>query len=132
VEQEAIRTSFETGYDVIIDATNVRAADRWYFMNIAKAYEPKLVCYNFGSGDEYSLARRLKEPRGIPEKRWRDVHELKLKSFEVPIHEEGFDRIYFVDNGVFREIPKPISDGEIKSHREMTLTDVVEFGKDES
>jgi predicted kinase len=106
VERQVISSSIETGYDIIIDRTNVTAKERKRYLTIVAEYEPKIVCYNFGSGDDYSLARRLKDARGATEERWRDVHAIMKRKFEVPIYEEGFDKIYFVDNGNFKEIPR--------------------------
>lgn len=91
IEVAAIRTSLLNGFSVVVDRTNMKALDRKRYIDIGKEYKANIISFDWGPGDETTLARRLANPNGIPESQWRKVHRAMTKSYEKPSLDEGFN-----------------------------------------
>jgi len=91
--------SLRLGYNVCIDDTNIKIEYRKYMIDTIREWESgmggvKIICVDFGSGDDYTLARRLgRRPRGISRERWTDTHKHLKETYEKPTLDEGFDEI---------------------------------------
>lgn len=93
IENTAIEQSLKKGHHVVVDRTNMEASRRATFIDIAKARRIPVTCIDFGPGNERSLNRRLLNPKGVPEKTWKRVHNYMQSSYEEPSMSEGFCRI---------------------------------------
>jgi predicted kinase len=93
-ENVTIRKALEAGLSVCIDRTNMDRKRRQRFIEIGKQYDAQIVAHNWGMGNpERNMKNRMKNPRGIPENKWREVFDFMQKSYEPPTIEEGFDLI---------------------------------------
>jgi predicted kinase len=92
-EEEVIKSALKSGLSVFIDRTNMDKKRRQRFINLAKKYTDQIVCYNFGQGNRECLARRLKNPHGIPIETWEKVFSSMSDAYEEPVMEEGFSEI---------------------------------------
>lgn len=97
-EDAAIESALESGLSVVIDRTNMNRKSRERFMIVGKRYKAECVAYDFGSGNEETLSRRLENPRDTPIADWYQVHNFMSKIYEKPSLDEGFDRIVQVPN----------------------------------
>jgi len=91
---ELMFACFENNISCVIDNTNPMKKTRKAFIDQAKAYNYKVICYSFFSDYETCLNRNnLREGKAkIPEsglRWWRD-------SFEEPSKDEGFDELNFI------------------------------------
>jgi predicted kinase len=93
VEESTIESALQCGLSVFVDRTNMNRKSRKRFINLAKKYTDKIICYDFGGGDASCLERRLKNPHGVPAKKWNGVFEFMRNSWEKPTIEEGFSNI---------------------------------------
>jgi predicted kinase len=91
-EDTIIRTALYDGFNVVIDRTNMDKKRRKRFIDIGKKYT-EVICYDWGEGNPKDIFKRIKSPRGIPEKQWSEVFDYMCKSYEKPTLAEGFDKI---------------------------------------
>ena len=92
-ENVTIEESLKRGISVVIDRTNMDLKRRARFIEIGKKYGAEIIAVNFGAGNEQNLINREKSCRGVPMAVWKDVFESMQKTYEYPIHDEGFDLI---------------------------------------
>lgn len=92
-EEVIITKALKQGFSVVIDRTNMDKKRRQRFINIGKQYAKEIIAYDWGSGSEEQLQRRLKYPQGVPVDTWRNVFEFMKKSYEIPTEDEGFSKI---------------------------------------
>ena len=92
-ENVTIRKALEAGLSVVIDRTNMDRKKRERFIKIGQEYGAKIVAYHWGAGTEKNIQNRIKDPRGIPEAKWREVYNFMQKSYEPPSLEEGISEI---------------------------------------
>jgi len=114
MEEDVIGGTLTRGGDVIVDRTNLDEATRARFLQIAKfisdkrryhdskAPEVKVVCYDFGPGNDSDLYRRIRQPRGVLASTWANVFQTLRAKYEKPRMLEGIDEIVEVDNKLFR------------------------------
>jgi predicted kinase len=93
IETAGISAALSGKFDIVVDRTNMKRSDRARYIEIGKRWGAKIVSIDFGPGDQHGLARRLREPNGIPSDRWQDVWENFYVSYEQPEEKEGFDSI---------------------------------------
>jgi predicted kinase len=93
IETAGISAALSGKFDVVVDRTNMKRSDRARYIEIGKRWGAKIISIDFGPGDQHGLARRLREPNGIPSDRWQDVWENFYVSYEQPEEKEGFDSI---------------------------------------
>jgi predicted kinase len=92
---EVLFYRFDEGKSFILDGLNLTKSSRSFFINNAKKNSYKIFVYDLGGGDEDSLKRRLKENRGVPESRWKDIAKANKKEYEKPSKiEEDIDKLY--------------------------------------
>lgn len=80
------------GKDVVYDATNIKRKDRMSLLSTIKKYVIKdvsFVCSYFAVDPAICKERNSKRERVVPE----EVIDKMLKSFEVPVFNEGWDYI---------------------------------------
>lgn len=92
IMQQAVISSL----DIIIDNTNMKRKGRVRLISkfcqcVGGFTEKKIICYDFGSGTEEGLDRRMGTPYGHEPEYWKDVYKLKKEQYERPSLEEGFD-----------------------------------------
>jgi predicted kinase len=92
-EDTAVESALKCGLSVCVDRTNMDLKRRKRFIDVAKKYTDKIVCYDFGVGDLNCLSRRLKNPHGVSISKWTNVFEFMKNSYEKPLIEEGFSEI---------------------------------------
>lgn len=83
------------GKDVVYDATNIKRKDRMNLLDVIKRNVKKdifLVCSYFAVDPNICKERNSKRERVVPEK----IIDKMLKSFEVPVFNEGWD--YIINN----------------------------------
>jgi len=98
-EEAIVRSAFEMNQCVIIDRLNYNKEERKRFIDIAKEKSIPIICYDFGSGSEETLSRRLKNPRGVPEDVWRKLFNLVKDNYEVPSTDEGIYKVLTPPSG---------------------------------
>lgn len=91
LEFAALRTALENGFSVVVDRTCMKVSDRKRYIDIGKEYGVYIHSYDWGSGNEKELNRRLANPNGIPESQWESVHRYMSESYESPSLDEGFN-----------------------------------------
>ena len=89
VENCIVEECLKNKQSVIIDRLNHSKEERKRFIDIAKKYNIEVIAYDFGSGTEESLERRIKGNRGVPKRVWVEVHNTIKDSYETPEIEEG-------------------------------------------
>lgn len=101
-ENLTIRKALEAGLSVVVDRTNMDRKRRERFINIGKEFGARIAAYHWGPGNRYldgganlspNIARRMKNPRGIPKGQWQAVFDAMQRAYEPPSLEEGFDEI---------------------------------------
>ena len=92
-EDALIRSALSVGLDVVIDRTLMQANRRKHFIDIGKEFGAKIVSYNWGPGTIDDLARRQREPRGVPIQKWDEIFTFMQSQYEEPSITEGFDEI---------------------------------------
>lgn len=92
-EEAIVRLAFQMNQVVIIDRLNYNKEERKRFIDIAKEFSIPVYCYDFGSGSEETLKRRLNNPRGVPEKTWVKLYDLVKENYETPSIEEGIVKV---------------------------------------
>jgi len=92
-EEAITHISLKLGKSVIIDRLNYTKELRKRFIDIAKSYNAEVVCYDFGSGSEVTLQRRLDRNRGVPARIWRELFNTVKADYETPTEEEGIVKI---------------------------------------
>lgn len=134
-ENITIRKALEAGLSVVVDRTNMDRKRRKRFIDIGKEYGAEIVANTWGAGSEKNMINRMKNPRGIPQRKWKEVFDFMKKSYEPPMAEEGFDfilempenfRFYAFDfDGTIVENKFPeignIIDGTVKKLNEIYL-----------
>ncbi len=89
-----IEESLTAGRSVVVDNTNVRAADRAELIALARSLTARVVGYYFESRLADCLERNV---RRVGKARVPDVALYATrKLFEVPALAEGFDQLFFV------------------------------------
>lgn len=92
-EEAIIRSAFQMNQVVIIDRLNYNKEERKRFIDIAKEFSISVYCYDFGSGSEETLQRRLNNPRNVPIRVWIKLYDLVKESYETPTIEEGIVKV---------------------------------------
>ena len=64
IEETAIVTALKNCMNVIVDRTNITRRIRACYIEFGKKYNAKIVCLDFGKGNEESLARRQQADDG--------------------------------------------------------------------
>jgi predicted kinase len=77
----------------IIDCQNLNKYSRSLFIKPAARLGYKIVCHDFGPGDENSLNQRLNEPRGVDKERWKAIAKENKEAYEKPELSEGINKI---------------------------------------
>ncbi|MEK8018006.1 MAG: AAA family ATPase [Candidatus Parabeggiatoa sp.] len=93
IEHTAVDESLTNNQRVIVDRTNVTRKDRQRFIELGQWHKSKILCVDFGKGNEGSLKRRMNDPREKQAEDWRAVHELLQFKYEGPSLDEGIDEI---------------------------------------
>ena len=93
VEGMAIVKSLALGFSVVVDRTNMKISDREKYIDIGKLASVPIRSFDWGSGLEITLARRIAKPNGIPEETWESVHKFMHDSYEAPSLNEGFNAV---------------------------------------
>lgn len=91
-ERTIIEEALKVSYNVVIDRTNMDKERRARYIKLGLLYDYNVIAYNFGAGDEKSLARRIKHGT-VPASIWKQVHEKMKQSYEAPELDEGFSEI---------------------------------------
>uniref|UniRef100_A0A6M3L8A9 Putative ATPase domain containing protein n=2 Tax=viral metagenome TaxID=1070528 RepID=A0A6M3L8A9_9ZZZZ len=86
-----IETAFVNGFSVVIDRTNMKVSDRARYIDVGKKHGAYIHSYDWGRGNEKSLARRLNKPNGVPAETWKSVHAFMMNSYEPVSLDEGFN-----------------------------------------
>lgn len=94
IMQQAVISSL----DIIIDNTNMKRKGRERLISkfcqcVGGFTEKKVICYDFSSGTEEGLKKRMEEPKGHEPEYWEGVYNRLKKEYEIPMGEEGFDEI---------------------------------------
>jgi len=97
IEDSIIYEAMKNNSIVIIDRTCINERVRKRFIQMAKDNNYNVACYNFGSGTDVSLKRRLVNPKGNSEDTWITVHNNMNKIYEAPLLSEGIDEIFTVN-----------------------------------
>jgi hypothetical protein len=112
-EDDMILGALTRGFDVYIDRTNIDAATRARFIDLANHVSKKrehhklgppvdVIVYDFGEGVRGDVMRRGRNARGKPFEQWQAVHEAIRARYEAPELGEGIDEIVEVDNTRFK------------------------------
>lgn len=95
-EKLLIQACFDAKQPFVIDKTNPTVEDRAVYITQAREHHFKVIAYCFDSNFDKALQRnnqRLGKQK-IPELGLKSV----LKKMQKPSYEEGFDKIYWVEN----------------------------------
>ena len=95
LENILVQSSLKEDFDTIIDRTNMNMRARKKFISMAKDFGARIICYDFGPGEQKNLARRLAKPKTMTSKRWTDVFTYMQKAYEKPSLKEGIDEILY-------------------------------------
>jgi predicted kinase len=93
-ENQFLHTCFVAHQPFVVDNTNTTIAQRQKYIEKAKAYKFKVVCYYFNSEVEEAIARnrnRLNKEH-VPVAGIRGTY----KRLQIPTYKEGFDEIFNV------------------------------------
>lgn len=92
-EEAVVRLALQMNQVIIIDRLNYNKEERKRFIDIAKEFSVPVFCYDFGSGSEETLQRRIKNNRGVPERVWVKLYDLIKENYETPTVEEGIVKV---------------------------------------
>ena len=92
MEETMIKRFLSSGYNVISDRMNTDLKRRERLLSILPEGTRK-VAYDFGSGSEEGLKRRLQNNRGTPDEKWNEVFDKIRRDYVKPSRQEGFDMI---------------------------------------
>lgn len=92
IEHTAIETALKNDVNVIIDRTCMTRSERKRFIDMAKRFNAKVECVDFGKGDDESLKRRVEsdDDRDYSSEKWHEIHEMMQEKYEKPELDEGF------------------------------------------
>jgi len=90
--KQTVRYLLSLGYDVALDATNVKKGVRAGYISIAKECNAEVEAYEFMTLFEEVLKRNAERERNVPE----EIILRMMASYEAPWYTEGFDKIYRV------------------------------------
>lgn len=111
IERGGIVSALCLKVSVVVDRTNMKVSDRARYIETGRNIAARVISFCWGAGQTVGLNRRLEDPKGIPEKQWREIFDYMYGSFERPAFGEGFDSIHFIDvDG--KEIHKEVTDDE--------------------
>jgi len=99
IEHAGIMTALSNNFSAVVDRTNMKVSDRARYIFMGKFHHALITSYCWGPGQPEDLKRRLEDPKGIPEKQWREVFDYMGGEYEAPTLEEGFGSIYFLSIG---------------------------------
>ncbi|MCP4130160.1 MAG: AAA family ATPase [bacterium] len=91
--KNSIKIALGSGFNIIIDETNLTRNSRKEYLNLAKAYteftldEIKIVFVYFPE-KEQNINNRMKEDKGVSRETWQKVFNNMLETFEEPTEEE--------------------------------------------
>lgn len=81
------------GYDVVFDATNLKARDRKKVAKIAERYGAKKNCIAMATPLGYCVLAQCARDRRVPT----EVIESQFKHFQYPMLGEGWDEIRIIE-----------------------------------
>lgn len=87
--RERLDNYLKTGYNVIIDATNMNRKNRKEYFAIAKKYNAETNAIVFATPYETCLRRNEERGRKVPE----SIIERMISRFEIPTRSEGFNTV---------------------------------------
>lgn len=97
IERGGIVSALCLKVSVVVDRTNMKVSDRARYVEIGRNIAARVISFCWGAGQTAGLSRRLEDPKGIPEKQWREIFDYMYGSYEEPGLEEGFDSVRFFD-----------------------------------
>lgn len=116
VEEAIINGALSNGVDVVIDRTNMDKKRRSRFIDIAKNHGVEVDAYVMPIiSVETLLERRMKNPRGMSESKWRTVIENMRASYEDVTTDEGIVYINKVEKYGYKFLACDF-DGTIVGH----------------
>ncbi len=90
---ELVKDLSTKGENIVIDETNMTAASRMPYLEIARGYRKKAIILPKLSMEE-AVIRRLGDNHGNASKEvWEEVFERKDVQYQFPLEEEGFDEV---------------------------------------
>jgi predicted kinase len=92
IEETAIISALKNGLNVVVDRTNLTRKIRARYIEMGKAQGARIVCLDFGKGNDESLARRQADGRGKSAEKWAEIHANMQAQYEAPTRNEGIDR----------------------------------------
>lgn len=100
--QSRVQGAAESGQDIVVDMTNMSAAARSRAFAAIRGHEDEFekiaVCFDFVGREAQVIASVEKRAEELGDKHIpRDVMQNMFDNFEMPTHDEGFDKIITVD-----------------------------------
>lgn len=78
---------------IVMDGNFLTVMGRKFFCTYSKQKGYKVICYDFGPGDEHQLMRRVKNNLEKKESEWRLLFQHKFNEYETPTKNEPIDEI---------------------------------------
>ncbi len=92
IAERALKIALEYSYDIIIDATNIKAQYRKNWINLVKSISPeRRIELVYCNEKKNNLTNRMKSPKGQSIETWIGVYQEMLENFEEPEIEEGYE-----------------------------------------
>lgn len=91
IDGEIVESFFhylEKNTSFLLDGLNLSRESRSFYIKNAVSQGYQIYIYDLGPGNDYSLQRRLSNPRGIPKERWIKIAKSNKDSYEKPLKKE--------------------------------------------
>lgn len=96
VKLAAADSALQNGYHVIVDGTNIAVENRAKYIEVAKKHKATVIVYTFLDA-KFGLENRLRNHRGTPPEAWQAIHDELERKFELPVKDEGIDKIIVIE-----------------------------------
>jgi len=94
-----LKTFLSSGYNIVVDETNVTKALRARYITAGKKNKYKIECHILPTIPvKEAIKRRMKDNfGGYSVSTWRRIYHMFSDRYEAPVISEGFDRVFCIE-----------------------------------